>query len=93
MRSHCRISYPFDPLHGGVQACEVLPDDTLRLALAPESDPACAEISALALLLMPRSASDAAPKRAGSRLTGLSVKTEVRHTVPSYILMSRKFSF
>ena len=61
----------------------MLPDNTLRLALAPDSDPACAELSALALLLMPRNASDAAPTRAGGRPPGLFVKTEVRHTAPS----------
>lgn len=56
----------------------MLPDNTVRLTLAPDSDPACAELSALALLLVPRSAADAVPKRAGGRPPGLSMKTEVR---------------
>ena len=88
-----KLATKFEPLHGWVQACEVLPDKTLRLALGPDTDSACAELSALALLLVPRSAADAAPKRAGGRPPGLSVKTEVRHTTPSYFLMGRKFSF
>lgn len=86
MTFHIKIAYPFEPLHGWVQACEVLPDNTLRLALAPDADPACAELSALALLLMPRGAADAAHKRAGGRPPGLSVKTEVRRTAPLHIL-------
>ena len=70
--------------HPAVQACEVQPDNTLQLRFAPESDKVCSEISALAILLQPRSASDAAPKRAGCRPSGLSLQTEVHLTIASY---------
>ncbi len=70
--------------HPAVQACEVQPDNTLQLCFAPESDQVCSEISAFAILLQPRSASDAAPKRAGCRPSGLSLQTEVHFTVASY---------
>lgn len=68
--------------HPAVQACEVQPDNTLQLCFAPESDKVCSEISALAILLQPRSASKpAATKHAGCRPSGLSLQTEVHLTI------------
>ena len=68
--------------HPAVQACEVRLDNTVQLRFASESDKVCGEISVLAVLLQPRSASDAAPKRAGGRPPGLSLQTEV-HKMPT----------
>ena len=75
--------------HPAVQACEVQPNNTLQLFFAPESDKVCSEISALAILLQPRSASDAAPKRAGCRPSGLSLQTEVHLTIANYPILGR----
>ncbi|KAK9828379.1 hypothetical protein WJX81_001269 [Elliptochloris bilobata] len=64
--------------HAAGLACEVLPDNTLRLSFASDTDPVCTEISAIAVLLLPRNATDAAPKHAGGCPAGLSLKTEAR---------------
>jgi len=68
-----------------VQACDAQPDGTLRLRFAQDADPVCAEVSALAVLLLPRAGEDARPRRAGERPPGLSQSCEVPRGPPCFL--------